>query len=38
MELLTIYIPRAVGVAEEELPYLDWMQALIGDLLTERPM
>ena len=36
--LIQIYIPRTTGVADEDKPYLDWMEALIHDLLTARPM
>ena len=28
----------STGVAEEDKPYLDWMDALIRDLLAARPM
>ena len=30
-QLITIYIPRTVGVAAEDKPYLDWMEDLIHD-------
>ena len=36
--LIKVYIPRSTGVANEDKPYLDWMEALIHDLLTGRPM
>jgi hypothetical protein len=36
--LMRIYIPRTTGVADEDKPYLDWMQTLIHDLLTARPV
>jgi hypothetical protein len=36
--LMKIYIPQTTGVADEDKPYLDWMEALIHDLLTARPM
>ena len=35
---MNIYLPRTTGVANEDKPYLDWMDALIHDLLTERQM
>jgi hypothetical protein len=37
-QLMKIYIPRTVGVADKDKPYLDWMDPLIHDLLTARPM
>ncbi len=37
-ELMKIYIPRTTGVADEDKPYLYWMEALIHDFLTARPM
>ena len=37
-DLMKIYIPRTTGVADEDKPYLDWMEALIHDLLTARLM
>jgi hypothetical protein len=38
MQLMDIYLPMSTGVAEEDKPYLDWMDALIRDLLAARPM
>ena len=36
-ELSVIYILRTVGVAEDSKPYLDWVEALIEELLLARP-
>jgi hypothetical protein len=36
--LIKVYIPRSTGVANEDRTYLDWMEVLIRDLLTGRPM
>ena len=36
--LMKIYIPRTTGVSDEDKPYLDWMEDLIHDLLTARPI
>ena len=35
---MTIYIPCTVGVADEDKPYVEWMEALIHAFLTARPM
>jgi hypothetical protein len=37
-QLMNIYLPRTTGVADEDKPYLDWMDALIHDILAGRPM
>ena len=35
---MEIYIPRSLGIVDEDIPYLDWMETLIRDLLTAKPM
>jgi hypothetical protein len=35
---MEIYIPRSFGIVDEDKPYLDWMETLIRDLLTAKPM
>jgi hypothetical protein len=37
-QLMEIYIPRSLGIVDEDIPYLDWMETLIRDLLTAKPM